>query len=93
MACINTKRTIHRRSDFVDDLLHHLFLIDAVHSHIDIENARTVLLLRHRHLADQVKLALAQLCLQLLLTGRIDTLADHDKAAIQRNLYILTLRG
>ena len=93
MTGINTKRTVHRRRHFIDDLLHHFFFINTIHSHIDIENACTVLLLRHRHLANQIQSALAKLCLQLLFAGRIDTLADHDKSTVQCNFYILSFRG
>ncbi len=54
MTRINTERTVHRGSDFINRFQHHFFLVDAVHPHIDIENLGAVFLLLKRHRAHEI---------------------------------------
>ena len=92
MAGIEAKRTIYRRRNFIDHLLHHFFFVNAVHSHIDVKDGCPVFLLRHCHLTHKIQFSFAQLGLQFFLSGRIDPFPDHQEIAIQTNFYIFALR-
>ena len=83
MAGIDGQRQLRHTRYLFQRLQHHRLFVDSAHAHVDIQNRRTAFFLLLCKLRYKFKAALAQLLLQLLFTGRIDSFANDQKRSVQ----------
>ena len=92
MAGIQGERQIGDTAYLLNGAQHHLLFINTAHSHIDVKNCGTCSLLLLRKLKHHIHFTLAQLLLQLLFAGRIDSLSHDEKSSVQSKGYRTSLR-
>ncbi len=83
MAGIQRQGQIRHAAYLFQGAQHHLLFIDSAHSHIDIQNSGSALLLLPGELQHFVKAALPQLGLKHLFSGGINSFPHNQKPIFQ----------
>ena len=80
IRCVNLKRKIKNALKPFHHVIHHLRLVDLRKSNVHIKHIRAVVLLDRALLKYVVDIAFPERLFETLLPGRIDPLADKNRA-------------
>ncbi len=93
MAGIYGQGQMGHAADLLQGSQHSLFLVNAAHAHVHVQNPRAAALLLLRKLRHLVKNSVPQLRLQQLLARRIDSLTHYEEIIVQPEAFRPAFRG